>query len=316
MPTADIVSSSSPQPAVRPTGGTDGEPPEIAAPSDTVVRPVLALLFRAAVGPRADRYAPRFLAFERAGRVAAGWHWPSLLVPTLWAFYRRLWVPGICVGLARLATIAAFVLLAPSLDDVPLEAQAAALAIVLLLPGVLTAVFADWLLYRRVRALVRRAEACSRNAAEALTWLSARLPTAETAAVLLGFAMLAAGVAVLGPSAWARYTEHVVRIQVADAIIAVRWLQSSIEQDLIEGRPPPASAKGAVIAGKGAQVIDAVDVSPASGRLRVGFADSLPELAGKWILLAPLSDGRHGLRWMCVPVDIPTKYLPKACGGN
>jgi len=31
---------------------------------ETVVRPALAVLYRLAIGPHADRYAPRFLAFE------------------------------------------------------------------------------------------------------------------------------------------------------------------------------------------------------------------------------------------------------------
>ena len=38
------------------------------------VRPTLAVLYRLAVGPAADYYAPRFLKFEQAGHSAPGWH--------------------------------------------------------------------------------------------------------------------------------------------------------------------------------------------------------------------------------------------------
>ena len=47
-----------------------------------------------AVGPSADRYVRRFLAFERTGRGRPGWHWPSLLFPGVWAFYRKMWLTG------------------------------------------------------------------------------------------------------------------------------------------------------------------------------------------------------------------------------
>jgi hypothetical protein len=281
-------------------------------PADKVVRPVLAILFRVAIGPGADRYAPRFLAFERTGRPSTGWHWPSLLMPSLWAFYRRLWVPGVCFALLRLAAIAAFVMLGPSFDDSSLQWHAVGLLLVVVLPGVVPAALADWLLYRRVRSLVRKAEACSRNASEALAWLSARMPTSESAAVLLSFALMCAGVATLGPSLWARYTEHVVQIKVADTIAAVHWLQRHVEASLVAGESPP-GAQGFVVDGQGSRIVEAVDVSPASGRVRVGFGDALPELAGKWILLAPLWVERDRFRWLCIPVDIPAKYLPKAC---
>jgi hypothetical protein len=320
MPPNDFVHFPDSRPLVAATAfsptAAEGDSLALAAPADKVVRPVLAVLFRVAIGPRADRYAPRFLAFERAGHVGAGWHWPSLLAPSLWAFYRRLWVPGVCYALFRFAVLAAVVHLWPGLLEMSVASQVAALAVVGLLPGIVPAALADWLLYRRVRALVRRAESCSRNAAEALSWLSARLPTSESAAVLLSFTMLCAGVAVFGPAVWARHTEHVVRIQVADAIAAVQWLQARIEESLLDGELPPSTTQGVLVAGDAARVIDAIDVSPASGRVRVGFGDSLPELAGKWILLAPLFEGRAQFRWLCIPVDIPAKYLPKVCGGT
>src|SRR5580704_6936032 len=58
------------------------------------VRPALAVLFRIAVGPNADYYARRFVNYERTGRSAPSWNWPAFALPTLWAFYRKLWVYG------------------------------------------------------------------------------------------------------------------------------------------------------------------------------------------------------------------------------
>ena len=41
----------------------------------------------------------------------------------------------------------------------------------------------------------------------------------------------------------------------------------------------------------------------------------VPELAGRTILLAPRRDAQDRVQWLCVPVDIPHRYLPKACRG-
>jgi hypothetical protein len=129
--------------------------------------------------------------------------------------------------------------------------------------------------------------------------------------VLLSFAAMCAGIGMLGPTVWQSYTEHLVRLKVADTLSAVRWVQHQVEEGW-SGETvtkPPA----VVIAGEGAKLISDVDVSPYNGRVRVGFDESIPELAGKWILLAPARDARQRVRWLCIPVDIPSKYLPSAC---
>ena len=37
------------------------------------------------------------------------------------------------------------------------------------------------------------------------------------------------------------------------------------------------------------------------------------DLSGKTILLAPTVTATQQMRWVCIPVDIPTKYLPQEC---
>ena len=86
---------------------------------DTVVRPALAVLYRLAIGPHADRYAPRFLAFDQ-GRTRPGWHWPSFFLPTCWAFYRRLWLSGVAFALLPIAGTLALAAIGPGLDDASL----------------------------------------------------------------------------------------------------------------------------------------------------------------------------------------------------
>jgi len=39
----------------------------------------------------------------------------------------------------------------------------------------------------------------------------------------------------------------------------------------------------------------------------------VPDLWGKTLLLAPALDVFQRVRWFCIPIDIPEKYLPKEC---
>jgi hypothetical protein len=54
-------------------------------------------------------------------------------------------------------------------------------------------------------------------------------------------------------------------------------------------------------------------VSLDNGRVRVALGPLIPELTGRSILLAPARDRDERIRWICVPVDIPTRYLPHEC---
>ena len=72
------------------------------ASGERVVPPALAVLYRVAVGPAADYYVPRFLRFAGGGPALSGWHWPAMLAPAIWAFYRKLWLAAfVTVPLSR-----------------------------------------------------------------------------------------------------------------------------------------------------------------------------------------------------------------------
>ena len=56
-----------------------------------------------------------------------------------------------------------------------------------------------------------------------------------------------------------------------------------------------------------------MNVSLTSGRVRLALGSLAPELYGRSILLAPALDRRQQVHWICVPVDIPARYLPREC---
>jgi len=280
----------------------------------TCVRPVLAVLFRVAVGPSADYYAPRFLGYERAGRGSPGWHWPSFLLPSVWAFYRKLWWAGLAFALLPVAGAFAFAELANRIDNASVPWLLGAVVAIWFVPGIIPALVANSLLYRRVRRMVQRAEASTTSASQVASLLASRSPTSLAAGLLLGGGAIALAANVVAPSVRGAWFEHEVRAKVAAALASVQPLQQQIEDSWNRVRAIPLKLDVDSLRVQAATAYFAeVSFRPANGRLRLGLGQSIPELFGRSILLAPAVDPSQRIRWTCIPVDIPAKYLPKEC---
>jgi hypothetical protein len=281
---------------------------------DRVVRPALAVLFRLAVGPAADYYAPRFLHYERVGHALPSWHWPAFICPSIWAFYRKLWLSGVAYALLPVAGALGFLWLWPGVDDSSALWFAWAVLAIWVLPGAVAALAANSLLYRRVKRLVRRAETAGGSVSRAARMLNTRKPTSVGSALLLGIGVLAIAFGGTADRLREAYIDHAVRVTISESLSAVRWLQRDIEEQWSRfgapARPPEAVRQ---LARASAPDLADVNVSETNGRLRLGLGRSIPELAGKAILLAPSVDAWQRVHWLCIPIDIPQKYLPKEC---
>jgi hypothetical protein len=283
---------------------------------EVVVRPALAILFRIAVGPSADRYVRRFLAFERRGGGRPGWHWPSLLFPGVWAFYRKMWITGLLYALLPAGGALAFALVAPRFEHADVAWIACAVAAIWLLPGVVPALLAESLLYNHIRHLVAKAERGARGATDAVQRLSMHSPTSLTAATVLGGGMLLFMLGVIVPPLYDAYTELNVRAQISQALVAVRGLEGEVESGWPTARLVPRQTDNpAVRSHAGADVIEDVHVHPLTGRIRLAFRAAAPVLDGKTILLAPARGDNNQWHWLCIPVGIPLRYLPTECRG-
>jgi len=281
-----------------------------------VVRPALAVLFRIAVGPAADRYVPRFLEFERTGRSVPGWHWPAFFAPAAWAFYRKLWLPGVVGAVLPLAGLAAFMAIVREgvLGDDVVAWSACAALLMWILPGAVAAVFANALLHRRVRRIVADAESASGEPHDVAASVAKNRPTSLPAAIALGGWALAALVAFAVPTLQTLYGERGVRVEVAESIAALRPLQQEIEDSVLRTKTVPLQQDAAGLRDHLAPtLIDAVTVSPATGRLRLVLGPAVPALAGKMILLVPAQDAQQRVEWLCIPIDIEARYLPAEC---
>jgi Protein of unknown function (DUF2628) len=283
-------------------------------PPDRVVPPARAVFFRLAVGPAADRYVPRFLRYERAGRAAPGWHWPAMLFGSGWAFYRRMWLPGILYALLPLIGAATFIEVEPALGDSLAVWLACAVALIWLLPGVIASLCANSLLYGQVRRLVQRAEALTTEKTGVARLLSERRPTDIVYAVLLGSVVVMITWMLVAPPLAAMYADREVRVKVAEGLAAIRPLQRQVEESWHRFHAIPYSLDDAAwFVRRSGSVIDGVNFNPINGRFRLALGSTIAELADKTIFLAPAVDPWQRLFWVCVPVGISPKHLPLEC---
>ena len=294
-----------------------GEPiriPGVTEDNERIVRPALFVLFRIAVGPSADYYSPRFLAFERAGHGRVAWHWPALFAPAVWAFYRRLWLSGALFALLPLLGAAAMMAVAPWFDESTLLWLACAALLTIVLPGVAGASLANALLYRRVRRSIRVAEREADSASQVASRVGGTTPVSPYGAVVLGSLAFALLFGAVGPLLVNAYNEHAVRVKVVKALAGVAPIKEQVEAAwLALGRWPRPAVAMEIPARAGAVLFDEVAVDPSSGRVKLAVGPSIPELGGKAILLVPTLDRLERVQWFCVPIGIPDRYLPQAC---
>jgi hypothetical protein len=278
------------------------------------VRPALAVLFRIAVGPHADYYARRFVRYERSGHGAPSWNWSAFALPTVWAFYRKLWAYGVACALLPLVGALAFTAMAPGLGDSRLAWWAGAALFCWLLPAGICAACANTFYYHRVRHLIRRAEINARTAELAAKRLLQRGSTDALLALLLGTGILLCVGSVIGPRLQSAYHAQGMRAVLEQVIAAVRPLQRQVEDHWAQaGAIPERPDYQAVRAHPAYGLVDGVDLNSRTGRVRIDLGGAQPELTGKSILLAPAVDAWRKVHWLCVPIDIPSAYVPATC---
>lgn len=279
-----------------------------------VVRPALAILYRLVLGPFSERWVPRFLRYERAGRVALRWHWPAFAFPAGWAFYRKLWGAGAFFAALPFLGAFAFYYFDPAIGDGALAWLGYVIAAVWLAPGVLGALSADPLLFRSVRRDVRRAEAATERTDQVASMLCAR----QRAAPLLALGLCAAAVALFAKTGmpWLEqlYDARLVRARVAAGVAAAAPLKRQVEEQWERnGSLPRRPDYEAVKAERGAVFLDTVELSPTSGRVRLALGPAAGEASGKSLLLAPAVDAERRIHWFCIPIDVPPHLRPQEC---
>jgi hypothetical protein len=165
-----------------------------------------------------------------------------------------------------------------------------------------------------VRARIRAAESHAHTPSHAASEVSGVEPVSPIGAALCGSLAVALWMAMLGPLLTTAYDEHAVRVKVGKALAALAPIQGQIEDSWTAFRHWPRQGFGIELPARaGAVLFDEIAVDRETGRVRLSVGASIPELAGRAILLAPAVDRRDRLHWFCVPVGIPDRFLPQAC---
>lgn len=279
---------------------------------ERVVRPALAILYRLAVGPNADHYASRFLAVERDKRLWPGWNWPAFLVPPAWAAYRGLWLAAFGFAMLPLLAALVFLRLSPVLDGATWFWEAGALLAVWAIPSCIAGACANFIYYRRVRWRSLAAERETAGPVQAAARVNESRSTSWLGAAAGAAAMILTNVAIVVDLTEA-HRDHIVRRHVLDSLDAVRGLEQQVEANWMTARLVPRQTVAIALGGDAPAAIEDVNVDPVTGRMRVQFGTSVPELSGKAILLAPTRDNQQRVRWLCVAIDIAREHLPPQC---
>jgi hypothetical protein len=279
---------------------------------EKIVRPSLAILYRMAVGPDADYYGPRFLEYERKGRSFPSWNWAAFMAPGVWAIYRRLWAAGIAFTIWPFVALAACWFALPSFSQTGVIGLAVAALAVWFSPGIVGALLGNTLLHRKSRQLIREAETLMPQTDKAARWLSRRTVIAPYQAAAVTVIMLAA-LGIVVPNFKSAYSEQLVKSRITASIAALQPLQRQLEEWFMTRSPDDAPAIALAETSVDAPWLTKVNVSLANGRVRLALDSSIPELSGRSILLAPAIDRWMQVRWICIPVDIPERYLPQEC---
>jgi uncharacterized protein DUF2628 len=142
------------------------------APSDEV-------LWRAAIGPKADYYTPRFAKFQRDKSGFPSWNWAALFATFWWALYRKLWGGAVLFLVLSMLVYIALSILSGLLAPQHVGASQAISFFSLPLSTIPCALLANGLYYRRIKSWVRRAQTRDPDEKAQVAYLSAKGGTAR-----------------------------------------------------------------------------------------------------------------------------------------
>ena len=166
--------------------------------------------------------------------------------------------------------------------------------------------------YGHVRYVVAKAERARAARATPCTTRQA-LAHLRGRRVVPGRRGILAMIAVMVPSLHDAYVDLGIRARVEQAIDAVHGLEDEIEADWFTARLLPRQTDHpSIVAHQGAAIIDDVNVHPPPA-IKLALGPGVPALDGKTILIAPTRDVNDQWKWLCIPVDIPQRWLPKQC---
>jgi Tfp pilus assembly major pilin PilA len=247
-------------------------------------------LYSAAIGPRADFYLPRFLAFEQPQAPRTSWNWAAFFVSFYWFLYRRMWREWAVYALLIPLLIALAVVLLPRQGSLVVVAQLLSLAY----SFVVIPLFANYLYYGSIKRRIADVQA---RVPEPVNQVSVLAALPHTSGLAWALALLVPLAGILAAIAIPAYQDYAVRAQVASSLNQVADLKVAIAQKYAATHAWPASAAEATAASPS---FPAADVTVEAGTISIHYGGTAAlAIAQETLSLRPGVDASGGVVWTC-----------------
>ena len=266
-------------------------------------------VYRAAVGPRADYYVPKFIGFDTYDSSRISWNWPAFFFTFPWLLYRRMF------GYAALyfllvPIVAAILYVAVRLALPPELAPFFTLALVALIFYIAPPMYANAMYHTTIGDRIRKSTDGVASVEEQVRALESEKSTSVVA--------LVAGVVLASASSgWSQYNRVTSRAQeqVADAIAHTGYIQADLEDFHRShgGRWARNAQELGIFDFANGDFIETVEVK--DGEIVVTFnTHTASWLRGKQLLLKPNVEADR-YAWICDrdKSSVPRAFWPRTC---
>src|SRR4051812_21778615 len=284
--------------------------------------------YEAVIGPNRDYYLPRFEAFDAGGSLAS-WHWPAFFVTTPWYLYRKMWLWGM-LNLAY-PWVAALVLgIALGISQPGIATSVVVSLVVLAVPSVLLAVYANALYWKHSNKLIRglpnsiaaqpdkRQLRLERNGGTGVGPMIAVL----AGGAFFGLCMIGIVAAISIPA----YQDYTIRTQVNKGLVMASPVKAAVVEFYMKNGTWPEQAD----MGTGSpSALYVGSIGVAAGSVVIIYGNGAhPNIDRLRLVLTPAIDMNGEIHWICgngkvnpgermvdgpTGTNVPEKYLPRYC---
>ena len=285
--------------------------------------------YRAAVGPRADYYVPRFLSFDRPGASKASWNWPAFFVTFPWMLYRRMWLTALVVFLISIGVgIVAGVVTAMLGEH---SGSLAGLAIAVIYSFILVPLFANALYHAHIK---RRIASVTQSGLDEVQSVRALERGPQTSVVAVIIVVLILGVVyvfgILAALAIPAYQDYTIRAQVTEGIVLASEAKAAVVTAYVkDGHWPADLASAGMDQARTGKYVSSITIDRGTIQIEYG-KEANPQLADQVLSIRPTLAGSGDVQWSCGYAEdygnepstgeagpnntsVPVKYLPRQC---
>jgi type IV pilus assembly protein PilA len=303
--------------SVEPTSAAIGEqtaskPLSVSATPQTSATGALTLsaMYHAFIGPeKADYYVPRFERFDSGGS-SVSWNWPAALITQFWMLGRGMFLWGFLLY-PILGSIVSVILASAASAILGPKGYLPANALYLLLSMLVMGAYGNRLFHRHARKLIDGSGQLGLSDSDRRDWIIRRGATSYAWIVIVVFVGIAL-VGILAAIAIPAYQDYVLRAKVAEGLNRVRTVQKAYGSFVADHHEAPTSMSDL-------ELSDVEGNGPDVSSIRIGDSHQIAvtfkgavAIEGTTVELVPVVSG-GSLTWTCRSIDVPKKYLPKAC---